>query len=51
MVLGLVTRLQDSINSISRNVGPLGKRLYLSAWVALTVDMKLAAMNNFMVFD
>lgn len=46
MVLDSVTRLQDSINSISKNVGPLGKRLYLSFWVALTSNMKVAAMNQ-----
>lgn len=46
MVLDLVTRVQDSINSISKNVGPSGKRLYLSFWVALTANMKLAAMNQ-----
>lgn len=46
MVLDLVTGLQDSVNSISKNVGPLGKVLYLSFWVALTANVKLAAMNQ-----
>lgn len=46
MVLDLVTGLQDSINSISKNVGPLGERLYLSFWVALTAKVNLAAMNE-----
>lgn len=45
-MLDLVTRLQDSINSISKNVGPLGKRLYLSFWVTLTANMKLAAVDH-----
>lgn len=46
MVLDLVTRLQDSINSIRKNIGPLGKRLYLSFWVALTANMSLAGMSQ-----